>query len=78
MKKTRWLLAKLAFVLASLVFIYAYDLPNVSAQRGNCNTSQACTGWWWCTCGDTDCNGCFIPNGQGGCGTCTGGSTIND
>lgn len=70
MKKINWLLVKLVFIFVGLVFIYGYDLQNVFAQRGNCNTSQACTGWVWCTCGDSDCGGCYIPGGQGGCGTC--------
>lgn len=71
MKKSHWLAAKVAFVSLGLVLIYGLDLHNVSAQdRTDCNTTQACTGWFWCDCGDSDCGGCYTPNGQGGCGTC--------
>lgn len=74
MKRINWLLVKFAFVLVSLVFIYGYGLHNVFAQRGNCNTSQACSGTIYCNCGDSDCGGCYIPNGASGCGSCSKGS----
>lgn len=75
MKGTKRLLAKLALIFGCLVLIYGADLFNVSAQKSGCNTSQACTrNWTSCHCGDSDCGGCYIPNGQGGCGTCAGGS----
>jgi len=70
MKRIHWLFVKFAFVLVSLAFFYSYGLHSVSGQRTNCNTSQACTGWWNCTCGDSDCGGCYISSWQGGCGTC--------
>ena len=78
MKKINRLLVKFVFVLVSLVLIYGYGFNNASAQKSGCNTSQACTGWIWCTCGDSDCGGCYIPNGQGGCGTCQSRQNEND
>lgn len=75
MKRTNWLVLKLMFILAGLVLIYNLDLSHVSAQGDKCNTTQACTSTWSsCHCGDSDCGGCYIPNGQGGCGTCAKGS----
>ena len=76
MKKIHWLLVKFAFIFVSLIFIYGYDLHNISAQGDKCNTSQACTGTIYCNCGDSHCGGCYIPNGSGGCGTCAKGSEL--
>lgn len=74
MKRLDWLLVKFAVVFVSLAFFYGYGFENSSAQGGGkCNTSQACGGTFSCHCGDSDCGGCYIPNGQGGCGTCAGG-----
>ena len=78
MTKTQWLVAKFAFIFVSLVFISGFYLQDVSGQ-GKCNTTQACTSTWTaCHCGDSDCGGCYIPNGQGGCGTCAGGALENE
>lgn len=78
MKKVSWLFVKFGFVIASLIFLYGFDLHNVSAQQKGCNKTQACSGGgvFSCHCGDSDCGGCYVPNGQGGCGTCAGGGEI--
>lgn len=55
-------------VFSSLILLNVIDLR--SQRSGNCNESQACSGWFTCSCGDSDCLGCFIANGQGGCGIC--------
>jgi hypothetical protein len=76
MKRINWLLVKFAFIFVSLVLIYGYDLHNTSAQGDKCATTQACSGTLSCSCGDSHCGGCYIPNGQGGCGTCAKGSEL--
>lgn len=78
MKKINLLVVKLVFVMASLILIYGYGLYDVSARLVKCNETQACDGTWTggCNCGDTDCRGCFIPNGQSGCGTCSNGTVV--
>lgn len=75
MKKRVSILAKCAFILIGLVSFYG--MHGVNAQvRPECN-SQACGGGgiFSCYCGDSDCGGCYIPNGQGGCGTCASGNS---
>lgn len=69
MKRIR-IIVKTLLCVAAFTFSVGLDSYLVRAQKSGCNATQACSGLIWCTCGDSDCDGCFIPSGQGGCGTC--------
>ncbi len=79
----RMFLVKLMFVLVGLIFVYGYDQRNIAAEEAGCNTSTTCgktasTGMCYCTeAGPGKCKGCFIPDNETGCGTCsTGGGDL--
>jgi hypothetical protein len=57
------------------------SLNTVSAEEGGCNTSTTCArnSQNNCYCPDVviggpGCNGCFVPNGSSGCGSCSSGA----
>jgi hypothetical protein len=88
MKKPWWIVRIIVIVTASYcIFVPGgtYTLPNVAAQGGKCDTSTTCTrntdNNCYCpvaTIGGPGCTGCFIPNGNPGCGSCSGGPTELD
>lgn len=73
MKRMFWV--KLTFILVGLIFVYGYDQQNVTADEA-CDTSTTCGrsssgNECYCTLSSNgSCNGCFIPSGQTGCGSC--------
>jgi hypothetical protein len=86
MKKAWWLI-RIAVIVAASYCIFApggsYTLTNVRAN--GCDTSEACArnsdNNCYCptvTIGGAGCTGCFIKNGSSGCGTCSGGASLND
>jgi len=86
MKKVWWVV-RIAVIVAASYCIFtpggSYTLSNVHAN--GCDTSQACArnsdNNCYCptvTIGGAGCTGCFIKNGSSGCGTCSGGASLND
>lgn len=72
MKMRNRVFAKFALVVFGFLILNGLVPYIVKAQKQGCQGTQACTTTWTnsCHCGDSDCDGCYIPNGQGGCGTC--------
>lgn len=73
--------SKLAFIAAALVFaFYGGDFAGASAIADGCPSGFVCEGGSssGCDCpiGNVECKGCFIPSGQTGCGTCSGGGEL--
>jgi hypothetical protein len=87
MRKVWWMVRVAVIVTASYcIFVPggSYTLPNVEAEAG-CDTSTACVrnteNNCYCpvaTIGGAGCTGCYIPNGNPGCGSCSGGSGLFD
>jgi hypothetical protein len=80
-----WWIVRLAVIVAASYCIFApggaYVLPNARAEEGGCNTSTNCArnSSNACYCPDVviggpGCNGCFVPNGNTGCGSCSSGA----
>ena len=73
MKKLWWFSRCLAIATA-LYFILSLGTGPLQQQaraEAGCDTSATCDrSGDSCSCGKTGCNGCFVPNGSGGCGTC--------
>lgn len=80
--KRIWWVAKIAVLVAASYCIFTPDgshmLRNVRAE--GCDTSATCArnsdNNCYCpvvTIGGKGCEGCFVPNGSSGCGTCSGG-----
>jgi hypothetical protein len=80
--KRVWWVAKIAVLMAASYCIFApggsYTLRSVLAD--GCDTSQVCArnrnNNCYCTIvtiGGPGCTGCFVPNNDTGCGTCSGG-----
>ena len=89
--KRVWWMVKIAVIVAASYCIFAppgaYTLRNVRAEEegGKCNTNTSCArnsdNACYCpdvTIGEPGCNGCFIPNGSPGCGSCSAGPALGD
>lgn len=65
-------LAKL-LVLAALAVYLCAPAPAVRADGAKCFKGFSCEGGGSsaCDCPISNCSGCFVPNGQTGCGTCS-------
>jgi hypothetical protein len=77
-----WWVVRIAVIVAASYCIFApggsYTLRNVRAD--GCDTSLHCTrnsdNNCYCpvvTIGGKGCTGCFVPNNNPGCGSCSGG-----
>ena len=88
MKKVWWIV-RIAVIVAASYCIFApggsYVLNNVRAEESGCDTSLSCArnsdNNCYCpsvTIGGPGCTGCFVKNGSSGCGTCSGGPSLND
>ena len=89
MKKVWWIVRIAVIVTASYCIFApsgAYMFRSVSAQdAAKCDTSINCgrndDNNCYCssvTIGGPGCNGCFVPNGSSGCGSCSGGPSGNN
>lgn len=88
--KRVWWMARIAVIVAASYCIFAppgaYTLRNARAEEGGkCNTNTSCArnsdNNCYCpdvTIGEPGCNGCFIPNGSPGCGSCSAGPALGD
>jgi hypothetical protein len=83
--KRVWWIVRIAVILAASYCIIApggaYTLHKVRADSEGCNTSTTCArnSQNNCYCPDVvvggpGCNGCFVPNGSSGCGSCSSGA----
>lgn len=83
--KRVWWVVRIAVIVAASYCIFApggaYTLHNVQADSEGCNTSTNCArnSQNNCYCPDVvvggpGCNGCFVPNGSSGCGSCSSGA----
>ena len=81
--KRMWCLVRIAVIVAASYSIFAPSgsLRNVQADNEGCNTSTTCArnSSNNCYCPDVvvggpGCNGCFVPNGSSGCGSCSSGA----
>ena len=87
-----WWVVRIAVIVAASYCIFvpggAYGLRNVQAEGGGgegCNTNTTCArnSNNNCYCpdvviGGAGCTGCFVPNGNPGCGSCSGGPGLAD
>jgi len=84
-----WCVVRITVIVAASYCIFApagsYTLNKVEAQQAACDTSTACArnsdNNCYCpsvTIGGPGCTGCFVRNGSNGCGTCSGGPSLND
>ena len=81
MRKVWWTVRIAVIVTASYcIFAPGESFRSVRAEGGKCDTSTACArnsdNACYCpvvTIGEPGCNGCYIPNGSTGCGSCSGG-----
>lgn len=83
--KRVWWVAKIAVLVAASYCIFApgesYTLRNARAQEAfSCDTSASCSrnadSACYCpnvTIGGKGCEGCFVPNNNSGCGSCSTG-----
>lgn len=80
-----WWIIRIAVILAASYCIFApagtYPLDNVRAEENGCNTNTVCVRNTQNNCycpdvvvGGPGCNGCFVPNGSSGCGSCSSGA----
>jgi len=88
--KRVWWMVRIAVIVAASYCIFApagaYTLRNARAEEGGkCNTNTSCArnsdNNCYCpdvTIGEPGCNGCFIPNGSPGCGSCSAGPALGD
>lgn len=90
MRRVWWIVRIVVIVTASYCIVApggAFTLRNIQAadEGEGCNTSTSCArnSQNNCYCPDVviggkGCTGCFIPNGQTGCGSCSGGANQLD
>jgi hypothetical protein len=88
MRKVWWIVRIAVIVIASYCIFApggSYTLSKVQAEESGCDTSVACAknsdNNCYCpsvTIGGPGCTGCFVKNGTSGCGTCSGGPSLND
>ena len=92
--KRVWWVVRIAVIVAASYCIFvpggAYTLRYAQAaegggEGGGCNTSTSCArnANNNCYCPDVviggpGCTGCFVPNGNPGCGSCSGGPALGD
>lgn len=87
--KRVWWIARIAVIVAASYCIFAPGGPsfrNAHAEEGGgCNTNTSCArninNACYCpeaTIGGPGCTGCFVPNGNTGCGSCSGGPALGD
>ena len=66
-----WTISKLTFALAILALFLNGQVPTAVGAEEGCNTSTACRrNFLSCECVGVGCSGCFIANGETGCGHC--------
>lgn len=85
-----WWIVRIAVIVTASYCIFApggaYGLSNVQAEEGGkCDTNTTCarnaSNACYCpsvTVGGPGCNGCFVPNGSDGCGSCSAGPSLGD
>ena len=86
MRRVWWIIRIAVIVTASYCIVSpgAFSLRSAKAadEGDGCNTSTTCsrnsqTNACYCpdvVIGGRGCTGCFVPNGDTGCGSCSGGA----
>ncbi len=75
--KKLWWFSRILAITTGLYFVLALGSGSVQqpakAEEAGCNPSNCSSSHpagGGCECNNPGCNGCFIPNGGSGCGTC--------